>query len=198
MTKPTTGPQRRTRKIWTHAELARLRALYPDTPMPELRALFNADDTQIYYKATGMGLRRSVSFLRTAAACALARPEHAAAVQTNRVGRDRREQNLLPMGTERVTALGVRVRRVATTGNRATDWRPVYELAFIARYGPIPDGYVLRVTNGDYQADSADHVQLISRADVLAGNSITNHPPEVRSALRTLGHLKRAIKGRTE
>ena len=40
-----------TRRYWSADEEQRLRELYPDTPMPELKAALNRTDLQIYAKA---------------------------------------------------------------------------------------------------------------------------------------------------
>lgn len=43
---------------WSDSETAKLRELYPDTPMPELVRLFGRSERKIYQKVYRMGLKR--------------------------------------------------------------------------------------------------------------------------------------------
>lgn len=49
--------------FWTTQEEVRLRALYPDTPMPALLAVFGRSRTAITTRARVLGIKRSAAFL---------------------------------------------------------------------------------------------------------------------------------------
>lgn len=51
------------RQFWTTGEEARLRALYPDTPMVALRSILQRTESAIYTRAKVLGLKRSDAFL---------------------------------------------------------------------------------------------------------------------------------------
>ncbi|MFX4689747.1 hypothetical protein ABTB16_20240, partial [Acinetobacter baumannii] len=63
-------------RFWTDAEVVRLRALYPDTPMPDLVRTFNRPDHAIYNKAHALGLARSAEYLASEHACRLRRDDN--------------------------------------------------------------------------------------------------------------------------
>ena len=51
------------RLFWTTGEEARLRSLYPDTPMAALVDAFKRSESAIHARARVLGLRRSAAFL---------------------------------------------------------------------------------------------------------------------------------------
>lgn len=51
------------RQFWTTGDEARLRALYPDTPMPALKCILQRTESAIYTRAKVLGLKRSAAFL---------------------------------------------------------------------------------------------------------------------------------------
>jgi hypothetical protein len=53
------------RRFWTTGEIARLKILYPNTPMNELMALLNRPAAAITAKARDLGVKRSSAFFES-------------------------------------------------------------------------------------------------------------------------------------
>lgn len=53
------------KQFWTDGEIAKLRELYPVTPMKQLETIFNRDTHKIYNKAFALGLKKDSQYLAT-------------------------------------------------------------------------------------------------------------------------------------
>lgn len=60
--------------------------------------------------------------------------------------------------------------------------------------GPIPAGKILAFKNGDSTDIRLDNLQLITRKENMLRNSIQRYPEDLKSAIRTLGKLKKSIR----
>jgi hypothetical protein len=100
----------------------------------------------------------------------------------------------VPIGTERFsTRDGILERKVADTGDRRADWRPVHRLNWEEAYGPIPDGFTLVFRDRDHSNVLIDNLELISRAELMARNSMHRLPPELREVIHLKCRLTRKI-----
>ncbi len=59
--------------------------------------------------------------------------------------------------------------------------------------GKIPKGMALKFKDGNKMNININNLELISRKDLMALNTIQNYPAELKSTIRTLGKLKRII-----
>jgi hypothetical protein len=98
-----------------------------------------------------------------------------------------------PIGAERISKDGLLQRKVADTGDKKTDWRPVHVLIWEAEHGPVPEGHIVVFRDRDQRNLSPDNLEAITRAENMRRNSIDRYPPEYRQAAITLGWFKRRI-----
>lgn len=60
-------------------------------------------------------------------------------------------------------------------------------------YGPVPAGFIVVFKNKDQFNCSLDNLELITRKENMARNTIHRYPLELKQTIRTLGKLKRII-----
>ncbi|MEB3843481.1 HNH endonuclease signature motif containing protein [Pseudomonas guariconensis] len=202
------------RRFWTDAEVARLRALYPDTPMPDLVRTFNRPDHAIYNKAHALGLARSAEYLASEHACRLRREDSPGLEYRFKPGQDPWNKGLKglqiggeatqfrkgnkphtwqPVGTERVTEDGIRQRKVCDDGPSYRRWKSVHSLLWEEAHGEIPPGHLVVFKDRNPKNIELDNLELVSRAENMRRNTIHRYPPELKSTIRQLSKLKRAI-----
>lgn len=107
-------------------------------------------------------------------------------------------QTWLPVGSYRISPDGYLERKVNDLpGNNCVRWHPVHRLVWEEVNGPVPDGHMVAFKPGRRTSElkliTLDAVELISRAQNMARNTIHNQPGPVREVMRLRGTLKRAI-----
>ncbi len=211
-----------TRRYWSADEEQRLRDLYPDTPMPELKAALNRTDRQIYAKAGVMGLKRSDAYLASPHACRLRKGDQVGNKTRFKQGHQtwnkgmnytaggrsaetrfkagHKPSNWQPIGTERVTQDGYLERKITDTGCTRRDYQAVHRLVWIEHNGEIPAGHVVvfKDTLPKHENISIDRLELISRAELARRNTIHRYPPELKAAIKLVKRLERKIKDRND
>lgn len=208
------SPGRR-RQIWSDEEVSRLHDLYPNTPMPELMQALGRPDHAIYNKAHSLGLSRSDEYLASEHACRLRREdspgiEHrfqpgqapwnkgikfesgGRSVET-RFAPGSLPHNNVPVGTERVTDDGIRQRKVRDDGPAHRRWKSVHAIMWEEVHGEIPPGHLVVFRDRNPKHIELDNLELVSRAENMRRNTIHRYPPELKSTIRQLSKLKRAI-----
>lgn len=208
-------PAPHSRRFWSAKEEARLIELYPDTPMPQLIEAFGRPDHSIYNKAHALGLSRSDAYLASEHACRLRRednpgiehrfkPGQAAWNKGTRFdpgGRSAETRfapgslphNNVPVGTERITDDGIRQRKVRDDGPAHRRWKSVHSILWEEAHGEIPAGHLVVFRDRDPKHIEIGNLELVSRAENMRRNTIHRYPPELKSTIRQLSKLKRAI-----
>ncbi|WLG43284.1 HNH endonuclease signature motif containing protein [Pseudomonas sp. FP1740] len=214
-------PEQRTkdRKPWSPDDEARLCALYPDTPMPELIQAFQRPYWSIYNKAYLLGLKRSEAYLASEHACRLRRENNPgtgtrfqkgqtswnkglsytaggrSAETRFKVGTVNGKAALLlqPIGTERVTKDGIRQRKVRDDGPPQRRWKSVHMILWEESNGTVPPGHIVVFRDKNTAHIDIDNLELITRAENMRRNTIHRYPSELKSTIRQLGKLKKAI-----
>jgi len=102
------------------------------------------------------------------------------------------------VGSERDTGDGYRVRKVADTGDRNRDWRPLHVVVWEQRHGPVPAGYRVAFRDGDRRNVTIDNLVLRTAREMIAANSIHNLPPDIAAGYRAIGVLRRVIRRKEE
>lgn len=214
------------RRRWTAEEDARLRALYPETPMPELLRAF-ADRTQgaVYGRVYALGLHRSASFHASPASGRIRpgerrgssgefRPGHVPANKGLRrpgwgPGRMKETQfrkgerhgmaaqRYCPVGTERLNEDGYRERKVSDGQPFHRRWRFVHLLVWEAAHGPVPKGHAIVFVNGDKTDIRLENLACLSRADLMRRNTVHNYSAPIPQLVQLRGALQRKINRRT-
>lgn len=208
-------PTKRRKKYWTAAEEQLLTELYGETPMPELIKAFGRAESAIYGKAAGLGLKRSDAYMASEHACRLRRENNPGVgsrfkkgnkswnkgvsfTAGGRSGETRftpgtMPHNNVPVGTERVTDDGIRQRKVRDDGPAHRRWKSVHSLLWEEVNGEIPAGHLVVFRDRNTQHIEIDNLELVTRAENMRRNTIHRYPPELKSTIRQLSKLKRAI-----
>ncbi|WP_080433543.1 HNH endonuclease signature motif containing protein [Burkholderia ubonensis] len=105
----------------------------------------------------------------------------------------RRSYRWVPIGSERVDTRGYLLRKVTDTGNAVADWKQVHKLVWEEANGPVPAGRILRFRDGNKMNVLLDNLELQTRTEQMARNSVTNLPPELQEVIRLKAQLTRKI-----
>lgn len=102
-----------------------------------------------------------------------------------------------PIGTERISKDGYRERKTNDNLPLQARWRAVHLLLWEATHGLVPDGHALAFLNGDKRDIRLDNLECISRAELMARNSVHNLPKPLAATIQLLGALNRQIRRKT-
>lgn len=104
-----------------------------------------------------------------------------------------------PIGHE-VLRCGVWWRKVTDEGHHTKHYKSVPRMLWEAQHGPIPSGHVvvMRAAVGSAAEITLDHIELISRTELIRRNSIHRYPEELRACMVLAGRVRAAIKRREE
>jgi hypothetical protein len=211
----------RQRRRWSPAGLATLRRLYADTPSKEIAHRVGRSIHQVYAKAADLGLEKSATYMAGPHACRLRRGDHVGArfrypkghIPANKglrrpgfsPGRMAETQfkkgeatNWKPVGATRLVDGYVYrkvsdIRHVPWTRN----WRCEHFLMWEKAFGPVPDGHAIAFKDGDRTHVVLENLELISRRELMARNTVHNLPPEIVEVIQLRGALVRQINRRS-
>lgn len=212
------------RRLWSLAEDARLRELYPDLRTDVIAGLLRRTLASTHQRARNLGLLKSPAFLASVDACRLRRGDNPGVpfrfpkghVPANKGlrrpgwGPGRMKQTQFkkgvrqgvavrlykPIGTERVSKDGYLERKVNDNLPLQARWRAVHLVIWEAAHGPIPAQHAVRFKNGDKTDIRLDNLELVHRRVMMARNTIHNLPPELANTIQLLGALNRQIRRR--
>lgn len=108
----------------------------------------------------------------------------------------RNENQVKPIGHERVNPQGYLERKVNNDEPRRRRYQLVHVLNWEAVNGKIPAGHRLRFKDGDKTNVDASNLELVTRADVMRRNNVFQMPEEVRDVMVMRGMLNKAIRHR--
>jgi hypothetical protein len=211
----TRGPRYR----WTDADHDLLRRLYPDTPAAEVARQIGVTRTAVAQKVGALGIRKSetalaelrrVRIARLQAALAAGRGRALPIVPWNKgmrglpghqngkrfeagVRMGAAKKNWMPVGSERLDDEGYLRRKIRDDGPRHLRWRGVHQLLWEEAHGPVPPGFAVCFIDGDRRHLALDNLALVSRADLMRRNSVTNYGPAIAGALQAIGKLKKQL-----
>lgn len=214
------------RRNWTEADLEILRERYANTPTAELAQLLRRSASTVYQKALGMGLRKSADYLASAAAGRLQRDGSAGVqyrfqkghVPANKgqrrpgwgPGRMKETQfrkgerhgtaknNWKPIGTELINRDGYLVRKISETGLQRHKWRPVHLLLWEEHHGKVPADHAVVFRNGDRMDVRLENLELLTRQQLMARNTVHNLPKAIAQVIQLRGALIRQINRRAK
>lgn len=207
----------RSRHAWTAAEIDILRARYPDDDTEQLAKSLGLRPGQLHDKAARQGIVKSPEFIRALKAKA-ARTAREAGKETRFVpgqvpwnkgipfrsgGRSAETQfkpgmlprNYRPIGSVRLCA-GFWQRKQTETGYPPRDWVNIHHLVWRASGQEIPAGYALCFRDGNRANFDLANLELISRAELMARNSIHNAGPDLARLQQLRGAIMRQINRR--
>jgi hypothetical protein len=77
------------------------------------------------------------------------------------------------------------------------NWRPTHVLLWEKHRGQVPPGHALKFINGDRTDVRLDNLQLLTRRELMARNTVHNLPKPLAQTIQLLGALKRQIRRKT-
>lgn len=208
------------RRPWTSQDIATLRRLYAETPTVEIGERLGRHIESIYEKANRLGLKKSPHYMRARHGEQVKRigagtrflpgqpawnkgmhyvPGGACADTQFRPGNT--PHNWAPVGTYRINRDGYLDRKVSDLRRGARDWEAVHRLVWKEAHGEIPAGHIVVFQPGRHSTVlediTPDALELITRRELMARNSVHRYPEEIKQAIRQLGVLHRRINERT-
>ncbi len=215
-----------TRRFWTDAERAEVIRRYPDELTSAIAADLGRTERQVYYAAHKMGLKKSPEFLsgpestqfKTGHAPTQFKPglvpwnkgiagstgnhPNTKATQFKPGRKPEEARNYRPVGSVRVTRDGYLERKVTddTSVCPARRWVAVHRLVWESVNGPVPKGMIVVFRPGMATTDpdliTIDRVELITRAENMARNTIHARNEELRELSVLKRRLTRAVNKR--
>lgn len=210
---------------WTEERIQMLRDLYANYSTEDLAFLMGLRTSQVWAKASSLGLKKSAKYLASAAACALVRPgaggkEHRfqnglvpwnkgtkgragvqAECRATQFKPGQAPHNTMPIGSTKLDKSQVLLQKVSDAkGNSSKRWRAVHELVWVAAHGPVPAKHIVVFKPGMrsnvLEEITLERVECISLAENMRRNTIHNLPPEIKQVVQLRGVLTRAINKR--
>lgn len=206
------------RTPWTAEQDATLRARYPHEKTERLVEALGHSISSIYQRAANLRLRKTPEFLASPDARRLDGKIGAAGrfkkghqswnagmkgLQTGGVAtrfkpghRGGKAVDLYqPIGAERISKDGYLQRKINDDMPLQRRWRGVHILVWEAANGPLPEGHAVSFRDGNKQNTALDNLDLVTRAELMARNSIHNLPEELKDVIRLNGVIRRKING---
>lgn len=214
------------RRFWSDYEDQVLRLHYPTTRAADLAELFNSTADAVCRRARKLGLAKDAAWVVETARQRTKNPHHGGRhtrfqpgiVPANKGKKmpngwapgdmartqfkpGQKPSTWKPIGSLRINGEGYLDRKVNDLpGGNHVRWHPVHRLVWEAANGPVPAGHVVVFKPGMHTTNEAaitlDRVELITRAQLMARNTIHNLPGPLADVIRLRGTLKRAINRR--
>ncbi len=204
------------RRYWTDSEIEAVKCLYPDTRTADIAAKIGRSEGQIYQKAADLGLKKSPSYLAGPVACRLRRgdnvgkafrfkPGHQTWNKGHRFdpgGRSAETRfkkgtvppNYRPVGSTRISVDGYTEIKVAEGIHQ---WRLLHREVWKEVHGEYPPkNMALVFRDGNKQNCSIENLELLTRQQLMARNTVHNLPEEIKDVIRLNGVLRRKINGK--
>jgi hypothetical protein len=206
------------KRAWTAKEDKALRGIYPRVSTSKLARQLDRSESSVYMRAYVLGIRKSAEYLASPDAFRFRRGYHAGwehrfkkgQTPANKglrrrgwgPGRMKETQfkkgtmphNTRPVGSERVCKDGYLERKVAETGYIRNDWRSVHVLTWEEANGPVPKGHAVVFKDGNKKRIALENLELVSRAELMARNTVHRLPKEIALAIQLTGALNRQIR----
>ena len=214
MTKSTIT-KKRTRRLWTKDEDDLLRRRYPNESTDSIAADMGRSTSSIYARVASLGLHKSDSYAaqqaeRNSSRLVQLGMQHqfqAGLVPWNagrrfvsggrsietRFKPGQKPHTWRPIGTERLTKEGYLERKVRDTCVTKNDYKPVHHIVWEEAGREIPPGHVLAFKDGNKRNFALENLELLTRKQLMARNTIHNYGPEVAQPAQLRGAIKRQI-----
>ncbi len=208
------------RRMWSPQMEAELVRLYPSLSAPDIASRMGLQTKQIQYKAHKLGLKKSPEWIAERARRAMADPSHPAHQTRFRRGNvpankgkphpakgrsietqfraGNRPHSWHPIGYTRISKDGYRQRKTADTGVTRRDYVGLHHLVWRMHGGTIPASHALCFIDGDPENLDINNLELVSRAELMARNTVHRLPKDVALAVQMIGALRRQINKREE
>lgn len=213
------------KRLWDPEDDVELRRLFPDAPTIQLVPVFRRTLQAIRARAGTLGLHKSAAFMASphayrfrrgqggGEACRFAKGHVPANKGTRRPGwhRGRMKETqfkkgqlngvaahrFMPIGSFRI-ADGYLYRKIsAVPGPWTVNWKMEHVLVWARAHGPVPSGHALAFRNRDRTDVRLENLELLTRRELMARNTVHNLPKPLAQTVQLLGQLNRQIRRRT-
>lgn len=219
----TKSQSRGPRKPWTESEVALLTRLYPDTPTAEIAVQLGISICRVSRKSFALGLKKSAAYQASPAACRLRKGSGTGfatrfkpgltpwnkgksfiaggkSAETrfkvgNRTGEAKK--NYQPIGAERLSKDGYRERKINDDFPISHRWRAEHIMLWEATHGRVPKGCVVIFKDGNKSNVTLENLELVTRAELMARNSVHNYGPEIAQLTQLHGKIAKQLNRRT-
>lgn len=204
------------RRRFSEGELDLVRRYYADVPTAGLATLLQRTPSSVYQVAYKLKLQKSDAFFagmqsgringHTAASIACRFPKGHVPYNKGMLGRPstgrmaetqfkkgQKPHGWKPVGSFRYSKEGYLQKKISDTGMTRRDFRPVHHLVWQEKHGAIPAGHVVVFRDRNKANIVIDNLECISFAENMRRNTIHRYGPEIKSAMRSVGKLKRTI-----
>ena len=200
-----TGRRRLEYRPWTPQEDAKLRELWLTQSISACSLQMGRGTSSIHNRVQKLGLRRSEEY-KAITGCGRFgnRPPWNAGLKGYQAGGrsketqfklgDKPSNSWRPIGAERTTRDGTLMRKVADTGIKSADWRPVHVLIWEHHNGPLPAGLIVVFQDRNRENFEPSNLLAVTRAENMRRNSISRYPEEYRRSAITLGWFNRKLR----
>jgi hypothetical protein len=170
---------------WTPEEIARFRALYPDTPNAVIAAQFGRSLATIETRARMYGLHKDPAYL------------HRVAVQKGKnihPPRGAASKNWKPVGSEHTAGRDYQRRKIVDATCEVR-WVLLHHAVWLAAGREIPPGHRLAFRDGNPRNVALENLECVTCADMIRRNGKYSHGPEIAELV---GLKSKIIKTITE
>lgn len=196
-----TGKSRQT--VWIGEKLSKLKELYAETTNVELAKIFDVSESCIGGAAFKYRLLKSPEHIvRERKGCfPKGNTTWNKGMKGQRIAGSEKgwfKKGGLPHNTKEDGAVSVRYdknnvpHRFVRIALR--QWIGEHIFVWQNAHGIVPDGGVVRHINGDTLDNRLENLELITKGENMARNTIINYPADLQQTIRVLGKLKRKIK----
>lgn len=207
-----------TRAVWTPERDAMLREIYATQPAAECAQALGMTVTQIHYRVAKLGLRKSREWIAARQREVMQRLDHGGKKTRFQAGHatwnkgmhyvaggksaetrfkaGNRPHSWNPIGHTRIRSDGYMERKTADTGCTRRDYVVIHHLIWRMHGRTIPPGHTLVFRDGDKANLDINNFELITRAELMARNTVHRLPKEAARAVQMLGALRRQINKR--
>jgi hypothetical protein len=200
---------------WSLQQLQILRDLYPLMMTAELPPLVGRSIKSINNKAHALGLKKVEGAASRAGKLGAHHPDAIAKrfpkgltpwnkgkpfprsgrMQEGQFKRGQLPPKTRPLGAVRINKDGLPERKIENG-----EWWPVHRIIWCAANGPLTNGHVVVFKPGvrvsDAQAIKPEHLECVSRAELMQRNSYHRLPKELATVIHLRGVLNRQIRKR--
>jgi hypothetical protein len=221
------GRQMSARRPWAAWEIKLLREAYGSNLTEHLALVLDRPIAHVYAKANHLGLTKGPDFQASSKSGRILKGGKLSVATQFKPGQAPANKGLrrpgwapgrmaatqfkpgtmphtwVPVGSYRINSDGYLDRKVNDLpGPSHVRWHPVHRLAWIEANGPVPPGRTVVFKPGRRTTEldriTADAVECITRAELMARNTIHRMPPQLADVARLRGRLVRAINDRAK
>ena len=203
------------RKQWQPWEIELITELYPHVECIVIAWFCNCSIGAVYQRAAALGLKKDIATVAQVARERMT-PDHPGRAHQFKKGqapfnkgrkgvtypgcvptqfkKGMKPHTWKPIGTERVSKEGYLQRKATDTGYPPRDWIAVHILVWQEHTGrTLPKGHAVIFRDGNNRNFDPANLECITRAELMARNSIHRYPPPLKHAIRLVNKLQRTI-----